>query len=176
MWLRDEAPYHVPGMRAILYGHDSSLLDGLSTQAIGDIAKNLIENLAMGGWRQPSARPLVFLAHSLGGLVLKDFFVRIADSRDVLNRDIIHKIRGALMFGVPNLGMDQSHLLAIVQGQPNETLVQDLSPNANYLLKLDKSFTGTAFLSQVAIFWAYETRMSPTVVVSKVDETIGLDQ
>jgi hypothetical protein len=166
MWIRDEAPSRVPGMRAILYGHDSSLVDGQSTQVIGDIAKDLIENLAMGGWRQPSAKPLVFLAHSLGGLILKDFFVRIADARDVLNRDTIQKIRGALMFGVPNLGMDQSHLFALVEGQPNESLVQDLSPNANYLMKLDKAFMGTAFLSQVTIFWAYETRISPTVVVS----------
>ncbi|KAI1390448.1 uncharacterized protein F4822DRAFT_426295 [Hypoxylon trugodes] len=164
MWIRDEAPTHVPGMRAILYGQNSSLVDGSSTLVLGDIAKDLIENLAVGGWRQPSAKPIVFIAHSLGGLILKDFFVRIADARNTLNRDIIHKIHGAIMFGVPNLGMDQSHLLAIAEGQPNETLVQDLKPNSNYLLKMDKAFTGTTFLSQVTIFWAYETRLSPTVV------------
>ncbi len=43
--------------------------------------------------------------------------------------------------------------------------MQDLRPNSNYLLKMDKAFAGTSFLSQVMIFWAYETRLSPTVVV-----------
>jgi len=166
MWIRDEAPHQIPEMRTILYGYDSSLVDCESTQVIGDIAKDLIENLSAGGWREPSAKPLVFLAHSLGGIVLKDFFVRVADARDILNRDIIHKIRGAVMFGVPNFGMDQEHLLAIVEGQPNERFVQNLRPNSHYLMKLDTAFGGISYLSQVMIFWAYETRLSPTVIVS----------
>jgi hypothetical protein len=165
MWIRDEAPRQVPGMRAIIYGYSSYLVDSGSIQIMGDIAKDLIENLSVGGWRQPSAKPLIFLAHSLGGLILKDFFVRVADARNALNRRMVDKIIGAVMFGVPNLGMDQTPLLSIVHGQPNETLVQDLKPGSNYLLKLDKAFSGTAFLSQVMIFWAYETRLSPTVVV-----------
>ena len=32
---------------------------------------------------------------------------------------ILQNLRGAIMFGVPSLGMEQSHLMAMVEGQLN---------------------------------------------------------
>jgi hypothetical protein len=36
-------------------------------------------------------------------------------------------IQAAIMFGVPNLGMEQPYLMAMIEGQVNEPLVQDIS-------------------------------------------------
>lgn len=166
MWIRDEAPTYVSGMRTIVYGYDSSLVRSTSTQSIRDIARDFIENLRLGHWNTAGSRALVFVAHSLGGLVLKDALVQIADAMDSRNSCLLDKILGAIMLGVPNLGMEQSHLRAIVEGQPNETLVEDLSRHSNYLSQLDSSFSGIIFERDIIIYWAYETAQSPTVVVS----------
>jgi hypothetical protein len=167
MWIRDEAPLLCPGVRMILYGHDSGLIHSNSFQLISDIARDFIQHMRIGGWSFSSAKPLLFLAHSLGGLVLKDAFVQMTDAKNDLDVGIVKKVRGAIFFGVPNLGMEQTHLQTMVQGQPNETLVQDLSRNSNYLLRLDESFSGTAYLSKLTLFWAYETLQSHTIIRSR---------
>lgn len=166
MWIRDALPRSIPGLRTIIYGYESSLLKSDSFQSIGDIAQMLVLQLKLGGWNLPSSKPIVFLAHSLGGLVLKEGIVQIAD-RDTSFSAILDNILGAVMFGVPSLGMEQCHLMAMVEGQPNECLIEDLSrqTGARYLRDLNKRFEGLSFLRRAKIFWAYETRESPTVTV-----------
>jgi|UniRef100_A0A8H7K5Z3 alpha-beta hydrolase superfamily lysophospholipase len=107
MWIRDELPRSVPGIRTIIYGYKSELLGSESFQTISDIALSLIHQLKTGGWNLDSSKPIVFLAHSLGGLVLKDAIVQIARVENVMS--ILNKFKGAIMFGVPSLGMYQSH-------------------------------------------------------------------
>lgn len=169
MWIRDELPRSVPGVRTILYGYDSQLIGSNSFQSIGDIAVSLIWNLKLGGWNLPSSRPIIFLAHSLGGMVLKDAIVQMANSSDKSVTDILYNLLGVIMFGVPSLGMEQSYLMTMVEGQANETLVQDLSRNSNYVRRLDEAFKGFSIVHNVKILWAYETKESPTIIVGHLD-------
>jgi hypothetical protein len=166
MWIRDEIPTSVPGVRVIVYGYDTKLVGSRSFQSISDIARSLILHLRSGGWNLGSSKPIIFLAHSLGGLVLKDAIVQIADCESVSS--ILNSVKGAIMFGVPSLGMQISHLLAMVEGQANEMLVRNLSceNGTRYLWQLNKRFDGISFIREARIFWAYETEKSPTVVVS----------
>ncbi|CAH0028864.1 unnamed protein product [Clonostachys rhizophaga] len=163
MWIRDELPRSVPGIRTITYGYKSELLDSESFQTISDIALGLIHQLKTGGWNLNSSKPIVFLAHSLGGLVLKDAIVQIARVESV--KSILNKFKGAIMFGVPSLGMHQSHLMTMTKGQANELLSHDLSQgNGNaYLRQLKESFEGLGFLQNARIYWAYETKETRTV-------------
>ncbi|KAK9413454.1 putative NACHT domain-containing protein [Seiridium unicorne] len=163
MWIRDALPKSLPAIRPILYGYDTTLVNSNSFQSILDLALGLLNQIKANGWNSPTSKPLVFLAHSLGGIVLKQAFVSLANSmqRDDLLRNAI---KGAIFFGVPNLGMEQSHLLAMVNGQPNAAIIADLSVNSQYLCQLDKQFSGIAYLQGVQLYWAYETRKSPTVI------------
>lgn len=168
MWIRDAIPTALPGVRTAIYGYNSKLKDSRSFQSISDIARGLILHLKSGGWNRSPSKPVVFLAHSLGGLVLKEATVQMADGMDRSVSDILSNVCGAIMFGVPSLGMDQSHLMAMVEGRPNELLVQDLSRDGggSYVRQLNQRFEALSFLRQAKIFWAYETEESPTVVVS----------
>ncbi|EAQ88998.1 hypothetical protein CHGG_05617 [Chaetomium globosum CBS 148.51] len=165
MWVRDAIPASIPGLRTIIYGYDSSLLESSSFQSISDLAQSLILHLKSGGWNLPSSKPIVFLAHSLGGLVLKEAIVQAASGEKNIT-NILDNVLGAIMFGVPSLGMEQSHLMAMVEGQPNEFLVQDLSREggSNYVRQLHAQFEGLSFLRKAYILWAYETKVSSTVV------------
>ena len=166
MWIRDQAPKYVPGMRAILYGYDSRLADSESFQGIGHLALSFISQVRANGGALDDAKPLVFLAHSLGGNVLKDALCKLANSQDnSLERKIFARCKGAIMFGVPNLGMDQNHLLALVRGNSTEHLVRDLSRESGtygYLNRLELSFSGLAEIGEMTFYWVFETNNSPT--------------
>lgn len=137
-----------------------------SFQSIRDLAVGLIEQLKAQGWTLSSCKPLLFLAHSLGGLILKEALVILANPT---GPSLLQEaISGAIFFGVPNLGMEQSALLAMVDGTPNEALVADLTPGSDYLVQLHEQMTGLAFLQKVDCHWAYETRTSPTVQVRNI--------
>ncbi|KAF7529190.1 hypothetical protein G7054_g9937 [Neopestalotiopsis clavispora] len=162
MWIRDALPKSLPTIRPILYGYDTTLVNSNSFQSILDLALGLLRHIEANGWESPTSKPLMFLAHSLGGIVLKQALVSHA-SRMQHDDPLRQAIKGVISFGVPNLGMEQSHLRAMVDGQPNEPIVADMSVNSQYLSQLDEQFTGIAHLWHIQVYWAYETRKSPTV-------------
>ncbi|KAI0546744.1 hypothetical protein F4679DRAFT_404747 [Xylaria curta] len=162
MWIRDDLPRLLPNVRPILYGYDTTLQDHNSFQLIDDLSLEFIYQLKAHGWSSPGRKPLVFLAHSLGGLILKQAIVTAADKLETDN-PIVRSIQGAVFFGTPNYGMEQSHLMVMIKGQYNEQLVADLSPNSLYLRRLDDQFSGISFLQKSRLYWCYETKATPTV-------------
>lgn len=162
MWIRDALPLDLPQIRPIIYGYETTLPRSKSFQTITDLASQLINQLASNGWTAMSAKPLVFLAHSLGGLVFKRAVVALANSG---YDDSAIQIAGGIFFGVPNFGMEQSSFLSIAEGNPNEILVEDLSPHSPWLKGLEAQFNGISYLRKMNIFWGYETCTSPTYIV-----------
>jgi hypothetical protein len=167
MWIRDELPKHLLGTRTIIYGYDTKLDDSQSFQSIFDLAHELINQLQTYGWNLLSAKPVGFLAHSLGGLVLKEALVQLANSSNKVYNNILDVVRGAVFFGVPSLGMQQEHFRTIVRNSPNEALVDDIARNSNYLRRLNEAFCKSSFNERLIMFWAFETSESPTAIVCK---------
>ena len=165
MWLRDGLPIDVPSIRTITYGYDTTLNDSESFQTVQDIAISFVSRLAVAGRSSPSAKPIIFLAHSLGGIVLKHALLEMANSEP--RRYIFEAVRAVVFFGVPHKGMQISHLRSLIDGQPNGTLVEDLGSESTYLRVLDDQFSGLAYQS-VRIFSVFETKRSPTVQVSPI--------
>ena len=167
MWIRDTLSKHLPSVRSIIYGYDTKLAGSQSFQRIPDLAQALITQLQTCGWSLTSAKPIVFLAHSLGGLVLREAMVKLDKRSDKQYSALLRLFAGAVFFGVPNLGMEQSYFLSIVDGNPNEALVDDIARDSNYLSQLNKKSLDGSFQSRFKCFWAYETSKSPTVMVSQ---------
>jgi hypothetical protein len=170
MWIRDALPKHLSGVRAVIYGYDTELKDSKSTQVIQDLATALIALLQAHGWDTPSAKPVVFLVHSLGGLLFREAIAQLDKSSDQKDKSLLSLLRGAVFFGVPNLGMEHSHFRTVVDNNPNEALVDDISRNSNYLRRLNESFPRSSFESRLKCFWAYETSESPTIQVSQLSQ------
>ncbi|KAL7810778.1 hypothetical protein V8C44DRAFT_350038 [Trichoderma aethiopicum] len=163
MWVRDTLPELVPGVRFILYGYDTKLVGSKSFQTVPDLAINLINELKSGGWSSPSAKDLTFLAHSLGGVVLKQCLLMLADS-GVTFESILQRTKGAIFFGVPSEGMSIGDIHSMLGDQPNKgTLATDISDKSDFLSSLEKRISGISHVRGMRLFWAYETQTTPTV-------------
>lgn len=71
MWLRDFLPQQIPHARIMSFGYDSVLLFSKSTSDVGTFAEQLLESLVSRRMNVPETRPIIFICHSLGGIVVK---------------------------------------------------------------------------------------------------------
>jgi triacylglycerol esterase/lipase EstA (alpha/beta hydrolase family) len=71
-WLRDSLPEEVPGARIFSYGYPANVFLSLEKGRIHDHAITLLEDLRdMRKIPEDARRPIVFICHSMGGLVVK---------------------------------------------------------------------------------------------------------
>lgn len=165
MWLRDGLPKDLPGIRTVIYGYDSQVAGSSSFQRIYDLSRNLVNDLTSFGFGTSASTPIVFVAHSLGGLILKESLVGLAAYSDQ-RFSVIRNVISVINFGVPHKGMETSQLLAMVDGQPNSELVQDLAPKSSYLECIENAFNGIQLLRKFTVISFYETKTTKTVAVS----------
>lgn len=71
MWLRDFLPQQIPHARIMSFGYDSVLLFSKSTSDVGTFAEQLLESLLSRRVNVSETRPIIFICHSLGGIVVK---------------------------------------------------------------------------------------------------------
>lgn len=161
MWLRDALPHELPGTRVLTYGYDTRLAGSHSFQNLEDVALKFRRSLKIALGDRPSNRPLIFIAHSLGGLVLKQALIQMA-SGSVEDVSIFYSTYGILFFGVPNQGMDISSLLAMVGSQPNLPFLTMLSKDAGILQELIEKFRTVFEFKDSEIISFYETHASRT--------------
>lgn len=76
MWLRDALPFDLkdestnsPMARVVIYGYNSTIANSHSTQNLEDLATAFHTSLRLLAGSQK--RPIILVAHSLGGLVVK---------------------------------------------------------------------------------------------------------
>jgi hypothetical protein len=164
MWLRDGVPRDIPGIRCITYGYPAEIFDTQSFQRVPDMAVYLCFKLK-SFVRYTVSRPLVILAHSLGGIVLQQALVRLAKDPK-FGEAILNRIKAVILLGVPSKGMFISHLKSIVSGRPSEHLVGVLEPNSNFLSWLREEYTLAKSLDKIRVISAYETKRSQLIKVS----------
>ncbi|OCH87497.1 kinase-like protein [Obba rivulosa] len=117
MWLRDCLPECFPDARILLYGYSADILssalagrpsawsDILSTALIGRLSAlsdMFLEDLRRERDFEMRSRPLIIIAHSLGGLIIKQALLSPGKRTDVRYTDIFTAIRGIMFFGTPH--------------------------------------------------------------------------
>ena len=70
MRLRDDLPKDLPGSHIMIWGYESTIPKSKDTKSIQDISRQLRHDLSQIS-KSIRSRPFIFVAHSLGGLVLK---------------------------------------------------------------------------------------------------------
>ncbi|KAF2655410.1 hypothetical protein K491DRAFT_778721 [Lophiostoma macrostomum CBS 122681] len=130
MWPRDKLPQAYPALQVWTYGYSSSLLDEDSNSNVYEWAESfklhlrIHRRLCAINRRHPF--PLIYIAHSLGGLILKEAMISMSRaSESSEDRANILSSYGCLFFGVPSQGMDTANILTMIENpSARYTLVQ----------------------------------------------------
>ncbi|KAL7910421.1 ankyrin repeat-containing domain protein [Trichoderma velutinum] len=171
MWLRDSLPYDITGesgehiARIMVYGYESSLPKSDSFQNIEDLGTTLHSDLRTLIF-EGSFKPIVFIAHSLGGLIIKQLLMSLSKSLDEIDRKLRCAVYGIAFFGVPHDGMDIRSLIPMSGDGPNRFLLESMGFNSSQILSIQQREFSEALGGQgeSEIFSFYETRLSPTAL------------
>ncbi|CAH0027019.1 unnamed protein product [Clonostachys rhizophaga] len=133
-WVRDFLPIYEETSRARVLAHeyDASAVWGTGPRAVGAEADRLLDWLHVQR-KGCAARPIIFLAHSLGGLLVKAALVRAKRSSGK-SSTIWYFTTGIMFFGTPHRGVDSN-----VHGKV-ANLFQTLNadrPDTNFLTAMD---------------------------------------
>ncbi|KAH7134414.1 P-loop containing nucleoside triphosphate hydrolase protein [Dactylonectria macrodidyma] len=170
MWLRDALPYDLtsedtesPIARTMTYGYESTVAESENIQNLEDLATsfhNSLLELAIS----LEVRPIVLVAHSLGGLIVKQTLLSLSKSQREDDKRLLQAVYGIVFFGVPHEGMDISSLIPMVQDGPNRFLIESISYVSSQILSIQQrefhNVLGGEGLSEIVCF--YETVKSPT--------------
>ncbi len=160
-WLIEE----FPNINVYAAGYDSAFLADLMTGAgasIRDQASVLLDSVAS---RQDPSRPVIFVTHSLGGLIVKQM-LRLADAAtNKKKKAVASLVKGVAFLATPHLGADiaksVTSVAQLVASQPLKDLVKGAEP----LVDLAQWFSGWAVDRGIPVAAYYETEKTKGVLV-----------
>jgi len=142
IWFRDRIPAILAesgiACRVRSFGYNSAFTFTKGETNIAGSAKDLIDRVRLlRGKDIAGFRPIIFVAHSLGGIVVKEA-LNIAWTKHRLYEDILESVKGCIFMGVPHHGASiakwAKHATQIVK-----TVSLGFSGNTNFLKTLEKS-------------------------------------
>jgi len=159
-------------VRILTFGYDADVAgrggDGVSKDRIHNHAEHLLATLSANR-RRARERPIIFVAHSLGGLIVKRALIQsklIEGSKTEHLRSIYVSTYGILFMGTPHLGSDKANWGSYLQKfcgivpnrilHTNTQLVEALKTNSEALINIERQFM--TIIERVHLFYFHETK------------------
>jgi hypothetical protein len=148
-WPTTLLPSRLKNVRILTYGYDAYIVrkSVASSNRLTDHAMNLLKDLTDDrAYCNASCRPIIFIAHSLGGLVCKKAILLSRDNRDAYFRSIFDWTRGIVFMGTPHKGSwmaDWGKIPASALGlvkSSNKMLLQILQTDDQLLMDIRDRF------------------------------------
>ncbi|KAL1999850.1 hypothetical protein VTN02DRAFT_3893 [Thermoascus thermophilus] len=178
LWLRDFLPSQLPRARILLFGYNSNVAFQSSSAGVREQAINLLNRLWLER-QDDEDRPILFIAHSLGGIVVKEALVQ-AKLGERYN-SIYAATYGIAFFGTPHRGSPYAGIgdiaAKVVRGvlrNPSNTFMKALKKAELYAGELFQNFQQQSEKYQFLSF--YETRPLKKigVIVDKSSAVLNL--
>ena len=169
VWLRDSLPRHCPELRVWTYGYPSPLDDASSSADPYEFAERFKTRLRILRQQTKTAdevKPLIFIAHSLGGWIFKDAIIQMRKSPNEVDQEIVLSTYGALFFGVPTHGMNVEAIASMVQDLPARYISTLLDQQDGFRLRQrqHEDFCQAFDYKDSRIIQFFELERSPTVI------------
>lgn len=169
-WLKDLVPKVLPKVRVLSFSYNSMLQFSKSTSDVSTFSLQLLEGLTAE--RQSDAesrRDVIFVCHSLGGLVFKQAYLLASDHAS--HRTLKKRFRGVIFMGTPHRGSAIASWakgaaklleLAFLGTSTNTKLAKDLEPSSKKLRYISDTFQVMCAQDKYQVVSCYETdKMSP---------------
>ncbi|WAO93126.1 DUF676 domain-containing protein [Fusarium falciforme] len=145
-WPKVFLPPELPNCRVLTYGYDAGVVDS-SKNRVSDHAYTLLTSLASCRQSAETAeRPIIFVCHSLGGLVCQDALVAAKQRPEAHLQKIFHLTRGIVFLGTPHHGSSLAkwgEMLSRSVGmmkQTNTEIVRLLTRDSEVLARIQDCF------------------------------------
>jgi len=201
-WPRDLLTEDLQDCRILTFGYDADVVNMFSPDSnaaksqLSNHAEKLVENLvAFRRKTKTQSRPIIFIAHSLGGLIVQH---ALHHSKEAIGiEDQLHLAQlerctyGLIFLGVPNHGSDRAawgllgtKLAKCLLQDPNDALLEALRPQSELLWVVHSQFLRVVErrksdrTRRIRIMCFYEELETVTfgfrgIVVAKRSATIG---
>ncbi|KAF8511483.1 P-loop containing nucleoside triphosphate hydrolase protein [Hysterangium stoloniferum] len=172
LWLRDFLPQAIPTARILSYGYDAYTESSSSQQTLHGHAQDFLARLSM--FREADGttkRPIIFIAHSLGGIILKSALIQAAAAHKghlLLHKGIHLSTYGILFLGTPHRGTDIVLKFISLCSRPNNILLKHLTSHSELLQHQNSDFNLITADFQMKFF--YENL--PTLLPDAISEII----
>ncbi|KAK3897175.1 sesB-related regulatory [Staphylotrichum tortipilum] len=149
-WPKSLLPFTLTTSRILTFGYDAYVADwrGVVSQTrIANHAWNLLTSLA--SYREndrTNERPIIFVCHSLGGLVCEDALVTSRQRSERHLQSILHSTRGIIFLGTPHHGAGLAKWAELISRsiglvkQTNSNIIKVLRRDSEVLARIQQSF------------------------------------
>ncbi|KAK7943808.1 uncharacterized protein PG986_012921, partial [Apiospora aurea] len=163
-WPRDLLPRRVDNARIISFGFDADVemfMGAASLNTIHQHSRNLLNTMCD---QLGSQLPIVFVAHSLGGVIVKDALNQSAGATtDNTRQQLLERTRGVIFLGTPHRGSSSasygrtafrlSQLFAFQSA--NIKLITALEQNSETLDRISTEFNESLAKNERIRLWSY---------------------
>ncbi|KAL8654315.1 MAG: hypothetical protein Q9226_003490 [Calogaya cf. arnoldii] len=147
LWLQDFIPSQITNTRVMSYGYDSLVAFSKSVAGVEDFAADLLNRLNdERSTAQENLRPVVFICHSLGGIVFKKALV-LAHQRSTTYSNLLDRVQGVMFLGTPHRGSDVAYWMGFV-ARAFQTAQLGTGTNSKLLEALEKNSSTLSNISQ----------------------------
>ncbi|KAF6834218.1 hypothetical protein CMUS01_06243 [Colletotrichum musicola] len=105
-WPKSLLPARISNVRVLTFGYDATIADWrsiLSNNIVGNHAQDLLNALAdLRGEDDSNARPIIFVCHSIGGLVCEYALVSSSQHPEKHLRAVSQSTKGIIFLGTPH--------------------------------------------------------------------------
>ncbi|MCJ1281741.1 Serine active site containing protein 1 [Xylographa opegraphella] len=174
LWLRDFLPQKLPNARVLLFGYNANVAFETSAAGVREQAMNLLNRIASKR-EDVEERPIIFVTHSLGGIVVKRALVEAKLDKTY---DFVHRSTyGVVFFGTPHRGSSHAKLGDIaasivcnVLRKPSNNFLIALTKDSLFSNNLTKDFRHS--LEDIYVLSFYETRSTGSYGIVRSQLTV----
>ncbi|KAH0428489.1 hypothetical protein CcaCcLH18_09047 [Colletotrichum camelliae] len=149
-WPKDLLAQDVVSARIMTYGYDADvfqLFGTTSTNTLRDHGKDLAETLSMNRRMAGCTdRPVIFVAHSLGGLVCQKALLISRNATEAWENKLFETTRAIAFLGTPHHGSEATKMFSALKlcvsavTTVNDNIVNVLKPSSEILADLQQEF------------------------------------
>lgn len=160
LWLRDDLPQYIPDARIFIYEYNSTAVYGKDKDTFVGKANELLESIRIKRPDRAESRPILFLGHSLGGLLIKQALINAHNNPKYT--PIKEATTGLAFFATPHNGGDWKLLslgyvaakIAVATGiQQGDDILETLKKGSIFSDIMQEQFRQQLMKYDIISFW-----------------------